>query len=249
MAPGAALPAWITGTAIAHRGLHDGGTGVPENSLAAFAAAIDAGYAIELDLQRAADGTPMVFHDSTLNRLTELQGRVAARTADELSKARLLGTDEAVPSFEAALGFIAGRVPVLVEIKNPVVDDGAFEAAVWRILQGYTGAFAVQSFNPDSLGWFARHAPAALRGQIASPRRFADSQMSTWRALLLTHLLLTVISRPHFVAYDVHYLRRPAPWLVRRLDLPLLTWTVRTNDDWQLAKRYADNIIFEGIRP
>lgn len=242
-------PRWLVDTPFAHRGLHDAAGGVPENSLAAFSEAIDAGYAIELDVQRAGDGNPVVFHDDSLERLTELRGAVAERSVAELSSARLLNTSEQIPTLAEALAHIGARTPVLVELKNWRVADGALEMAVWKVLQDYTGPFAVQSFNPYCMAWFARHAPAAIRGQISTKYTRDEPGGSMWHKWLMQNLLLNHLSRPHFIAYNIHHLKGVAPRLARRFGLPLLTWAVRNEDQWRLAKRYADNIIFETIRP
>ena len=70
---------------MAHRGLHVAGKGVIENTLPAFQAAIAKGYGIECDLQSAADGTPFVFHDATLDRLMDATGALAARSPANLA--------------------------------------------------------------------------------------------------------------------------------------------------------------------
>ena len=68
---------WLTAQPYAHRGLH--GPGVPENSRAAFAAAVARGHGIELDVQASRWGVPFVFHDETLDRLTDEHGPLAER--------------------------------------------------------------------------------------------------------------------------------------------------------------------------
>ena len=99
---------------LAHRGLH--GPGVPENSMAAFRAAIARGYGIECDIQRALDDTPMVFHDNDLARLTgEARGTVAASTPAQLARLRLMGSGEGIPTLADMLAEVAGGVPLLIE--------------------------------------------------------------------------------------------------------------------------------------
>ncbi|MFN6979350.1 MAG: glycerophosphodiester phosphodiesterase family protein, partial [Gemmobacter sp.] len=166
------LPAAFLATPIAHRGYHDRAAGRIENSRAAVTAAVAAGYGIEIDLQLSADGRAMVFHDDTLDRLTAERGPVAARTAEALGAIALTGGGEAIPSFAEILALVAGRVPLLVEIKDQDgamgASVGALEAAAAGDLAGYAGPVAVMSFNPHSMMAMARLAPDVPRGLVTS---------------------------------------------------------------------------------
>ncbi|MGC9420615.1 MAG: glycerophosphodiester phosphodiesterase family protein, partial [Rhodovulum sp.] len=162
------LPRAFLDLPIAHRALHDRAAGRPENSIEAVRAAVAAGYGIEVDIQGSADGVPMVFHDYDLKRLTGETGRIARRNARELTEIRLTGGQTGIPTLEAVLEQVAGRVPLLVEIKDP---DGAMgrevgriERAVARAVSGYAGPLAVMSFNPHSVADFAMAAPDVARG-------------------------------------------------------------------------------------
>ncbi len=225
---------WITTRPIAHRGLHQG-TAVPENSLAAFEAAIAAQHPIELDVQLLSDGHLAVFHDRDLKRLTGQKGRIASQTLHSLQRLRLYDTDQTIPSLAAVLACVDGRVPLLIEIKNEK-KVGPPEQALVKTLAGYQGEFAVQSFNPRSLQWFKRHAPEILRGQLASqPQKF-----------LRSNLLLTWASCPHFIAYNVKALPTLPTTLARHhFNRPLLAWTVRSQADCEKAHQHADNYIFD----
>jgi len=213
----------------------------------AFEAAIARGYAIELDIQRLADGALAVFHDKTLMRLTGKTGRIVEQTADRVQQLTLLGTAHRVPLLVDVLAHVAGRVPVIIEIKN----DGAVgptEAELARVLSQYSGDCAVQAFLPRSLAWFKAHDPAIPRGQLAS--NFAGHPISWSQRLLLSNLLMTWASSPQFIAYDINALPTLSVAVAAGLfQLPVLAWTVRTQTDWIKAKRYADNIIFEQLRP
>jgi glycerophosphoryl diester phosphodiesterase len=242
-------PAWLTETPVAHRGLHAATAGVPENSLAAFEAAIAAGYGIELDLQLSADGVAMVFHDDDLERLCGIGGRMSERRAEELGRLALLGTAETIPTLRRTLDAVASRAPLLIELKTLGLEVGPLEAAAWHELQAYTGRFAIQSFEPGSVTWFHRHAPAVCRGQISGPFRRGGEDQGPLRRFLLRHLLLSWPGRPDFIAYDVNALDEPALKLARALGLPVLTWTVRTEAQLTRARALADNVIFEQIRP
>jgi glycerophosphoryl diester phosphodiesterase len=224
---------WLRSTPVAHRGLHDAAR--PENSLAAFAAAAENGYAMECDLQLSADGVAMVFHDATLDRLTSARGAVGARSAKALRELRLLGTTEPIPALRDLLDLIGGRAPILIELKHDVAPVGPLEEAAWR----------VQSFDPGAVAWFRDRAPAALRGQVTGDwRRFREGE-----APALRNAFRAIAARPHFLAWNVKRLSHWAPALTRRLGLPLLTWTVRTPEDLAAARACGANPIFENLRP
>jgi len=235
---------------IAHRGLHDQGRGLIENSASAIAAAIAKGYAIEVDLQCAADGLPVVFHDSKLDRLTAESGPVAARPAAALCAIPLRGSDEdRILSLEGLLAQVDGRVPLVLEVKSTWGRDPRYEASVAAILASYRGHVAVMSFDPDCVAAFRRAAPALPRGLISE--RFENwSDFGALRRFAMRHLLFAAIARPNFIAYDIEALPALAPAIARRVfRLPLLTWTVRSEADKARAEEYADAMIFEGVAP
>lgn len=225
---------WITTRPIAHRGLHHDAA-APENSLAAFEAAIAADHPIELDVQLLADGHLVVFHDRGLKRLTGCKGRITDQNLHSLKGLHLRGTDQTIPSFAEALACIDGRVPVLIELKNEK-KVGPPEQALVKTLAGYRGEFAVQSFNPRSLHWLRQAAPHITRGQLARrPQKF-----------LRSNLLLTCLSAPHFIAYNVKALPNLPTTLARSyFNRPLLAWTVRSQAECDRAAQYADNYIFD----
>ncbi len=240
---------WLRRTPIAHRGLHDQTSNIPENSLAAFRGAIDAGYAIELDLQPSRDGEAVVFHDEELARMTGTIGRVCERLASDLNRLQLQGTLERIPLLSEVLSLVAGRVPLLIELKTLSRKVGLLEARTASLLANYTGPVAIQSFNPYSVRWFRDHAPDIPRGLLSSRFRRTAQQNLPWRTrFTLRHLLMAPIVRPQFIGYDIRALPALAPALARRLGLPLLAWTVASADDRQKSARLADNIIFEGFR-
>jgi glycerophosphoryl diester phosphodiesterase len=238
------LPAWLRERPIAHRGLHDGER--PENSLEAFEAAVVAEHPIELDVRRLRDGHVVVFHDAELERMTGRPGAVEHQTKGDLASVRLQGTRAPIPLLEEVLELVAGRVPLVIEIKNEG-RVGAPEHALERALREYDGPVALQSFNPLTLAWFREHAPHHPRGQLASD--FEDAELAGYERFLLRRLLLAPLSRPDYVGYELRCLPYWAPSLARRLGLPLIAWTVRSQEDLALASRRADNYIFESIRP
>lgn len=238
-------PAWLTRTPIAHRGLHS--PGVPENSLAAIEAGIAAGLPVEIDIQSTADGRIVCFHDWNLQRMTGRDARVAESSSTEITRLPLLGTDERIPLFEDVLRLVAGRQPLVIEIKNRRRPVG-LEAATSAILKEYHGQYVIHSFNPFSLGWLRRNAPWIVRGQISCA--FETDSMAKWKKFLLQHYALNGISRPHFISHQIKHLPSPVTSLLRNIfNLPLLAWTAKSPEEFALAKTLADNVIFEGFAP
>ena len=232
---------WLVKMPIAHRGLHN--DEVPENSLASFENAIKHKYAIEIDLRMTSDGTVVVFHDDNLGRMTGSSGYVNKTTIEDLKKLRLAGTGEQIPTLKETLDFVAGRTPLLIEIKN--MNKVGIEKNVWEVLASYTGEYAIQSFNPYTLEWFKEHAPHVKRGQLSSFFRHADIGFT--KRMALKKLWLNRVSEPNFIGYNIDDL--PNRWVKKYRDLPLLAWCVRTIEQKEKAEKFADNIIFENIDP
>ena len=234
---------------FAHRGLHDAAAGIPENSLAAFDRAIEAGVGIELDIRLTKDGDVVVFHDDTLDRMTDRRGPLNALNRDSLKKVHIAGTSDTIMTLHDTLIHIRGRVPVLIEAKTQSIANYQNECfAIRRALEGYKGGCAVMSFNPELTGWFARHHPKVIRGLVMTEeqrrplskyniRKRVRRQLYIWRA------------KPHFIAYDIAHLPSSVTETARSKKLPVLTWTVRTPEQHALAAKHADEVIFEGPVP
>ena len=239
---------WIKQLPIAHRGLHAANKGIVENSMSAFEAAVAHGYAIELDVQVTRDGDAVVFHDERLERLTDASGKVRRRTSEELASIPLSGTKDIIPPLRSVFDMVQGKVPVLVEIKNPTRKVGKLEGRVAELLASYAGEAAVQSFNPLVLQWFHKNEPMIARGLLASDyRNITQVNMSRRARFIMRNLLLSPLGRPNFIGYDVDALPAFAPAFMRQVGLPLLAWTVRTDEQRVTSARHADNIIFEGF--
>ncbi len=238
---------------LAHRGLHDRSAERIENSRAACGAAIQAGYGIEIDIQRAACGTPMVFHDETLDRLTGVDGAVADLDAGALRTIQLTGGGEGIPTLAEILDLVAGQVPLLIEIKD---QDGAghltadLARRVAEDLETYAGPVAVMSFNPHAIATLAEVAPRICRGLTT-----ADFRDDSWARLSVEErqILATLSSvRPlgcSFISHDRRSLDHPPVTLLSAEGLPVLTWTIRSPEEERDARRIAANITFEGYRP
>ena len=226
----------LTARPFAHRGLH--GQGRIENSRAAFEAAIEARHGIELDVQASRDGQAVVFHDERLDRLTGQSGAVCVLARAELERIRLRDSDETIPSLAEIMALIAGRAPLLIEVKAPGREVGALSRAVADALSGYDGPVAVMSFNPEVGHWFARHQPDRLRGLVVTEKG------RKWRGWVARRLALWR-SRADFLAYDIRDLPSAFAESAQRRGLRVLTWTVRTLSDRARAAEHADQIIYE----
>jgi glycerophosphoryl diester phosphodiesterase len=244
----APLP-WTLG-AVAHRGLHDEAAGVIENTPSAFEAAIAHGFAIETDIQAAADDEPVIFHDAVLERLTQGEGALAAFTPAALKATPFRAGSGCILSLAEFLELVGGAVPVYLEIKT--AGDGAPRLArkIADVLASYSGPAAVMSFDPLVVAAMRQLAPQRPRGIVSM--RFTKAEFPAMPAHIrfrLTHLLDFPAARPTFLAYHVGDLPRPAVSVLRRAGLPVLAWTVRSERERRRALAYADAMIFEGLRP
>jgi glycerophosphoryl diester phosphodiesterase len=239
---------------IAHRGLHDAARGIVENTAAAFEAAIARSYGIECDVRPAGCATPMVFHDLTLERLLDAEGALAEQEAAALKRLRYRGTGGSMLDVAELLELVAGRVPLLIEIKSEwEAPNMPFLAAIAAAARGYRGPIALMSFDPAVMTAVRELAPEVPRG-IVSGQFLADcwwrDKLGPERAYSLTHLLESAPAAPDFYAYDVNALPTPVTRFAREvLGLPLFTWTVRTEEQRATAARWADAPIFEGYEP
>lgn len=236
-APSQRRVAFLSAQPFAHRGLH--GPGAPENSRAAFRAAIAIGHGIECDIQPAADGTPFVFHDDDLDRLTAERGPVAARMPAALSAIALTGGDESIPRLDEVLALVDGRVPMLIEIKAPDRHVAPLCQAVRRALEGYRGAAAVMSFNPLVSRWFHDHEDRIVRGLVMTEEGRKGLLGGLVRRLTLRR------ARPDFLAYDIRDLPSRFAGRARARGMPVLTWTVRSPAQRETAAAFTDQIIYE----
>lgn len=239
---------------IAHRGLHDITRGRIENTAAAFEAAIAKGYGIECDLQALTDGTPVVFHDETLDRLMDATGRVDALTPSQAAKLRYKASDTRMIGFSDFLDLVAGRVPLLVEIKSEWTKPRAgFLEKIATLASRYKGPIALMSFDPAIMAAMNTLAPSVPRGIVSGsysgPGWWLD-QLGQERGRALADLLESGPSAPSFYSYHVKSLPTPVTQYVRRVQgLPVFCWTVRTPEDRALADAWSDAPTFEGYEP
>lgn len=231
----------------AHRGLHD--DLLPENSIAAFRAAKEAGFGVELDIQFTADKQIVVFHDSDLARMCGVNKRVDSLTYDELQQYTLLHSDQRIPLLSDVLN-VLGTTPVVCEIKSygAVMDCSLCEAA-YPLLQSYTGPLCVESFNPFIIRWFRKKHPNIVRG-ILSMHYDDESGVSRPQQLLLTALLTNCITHPDFIAFRHTDHRVLSLRICRNLfRAAAIAWTVRSSAEQKAALRRFDTVIFEKYLP
>ncbi len=245
-APDGARVSFLTARDVAHRGLW--GPGVPENSLAAASAAIAEGFAIECDVRLSRDGTVFVFHDAETMRLTGQPGRISQMGASEIEALRLSRSeDHPVPSLAQLLDLVAGRVPLIIEIKTDThVEMAPLCLAVRRVLEGYRGPVAVMGFNPEVGRWFDHHAPRIVHGLVMTEHR--ETRLQAIRDAIIRRLAVRR-ARPDFLAYDVRFLPSALPSALRSAGLPVLSWTVRSPADRATVAGHADRPIFERPLP
>lgn len=249
----AILPGWRRNTApfdrtwYAHRGLHSNDGGVPENSLAAFAAAAKAGYAVELDIQFTADRQIVVFHDNDLRRMCGLERRLDELTYEELNALRLLESDQHIPLLSEVLEVLDGAT-LLCEFKpmRSYTDTSLCEAAL-PLLNNYKGAVCIESFNPFMVRWFRKHAPHYIRGILS--KRFEKNEVAQAFHFPLSSLFANCLCRPDFIAYQHTDHTQPFFRLCCLFRPMTVAWTVSTPAEAIEAKKRFDTIIFEGFLP
>ena len=236
------------GARFAHRGLHDAGAGIVENTLPAFEAACQKGYGMELDIQFSKDRQVVVFHDDNLKRLTGDPRRVDTCTLSELKAFCLNGVENArIPTLEETLRLVDGRTPLLIELKSGR-NNAALCAVLMERLRDYRGEYIVESFNPLIGFWFRVHAPEIVRGQLVCPMRGYRESAGKISAFFMAGLLMNFLSRPDFVAYDVNAQRFFSPHFQRfTFHTPMAAWTVRSERMEALVQKRGEISIFERI--
>jgi glycerophosphoryl diester phosphodiesterase len=245
---------WLTNTLIAHRGIHDNDNDIIENSMPAFAETVARGYAIELDVQLTKDKQLVVFHDKKLKRMFGKEEYLSDLTYQELSQLRLLASDQSVPLFSEVLSFVDGKVPILIEIKNEG-EIGELESMLYEELKGYSGQYAVESFNPFSVKWFRDNAPEVIRGQVSGGFVVTDydveyagtSRLPWYKQFLLSNLLLDFESKPNFIAYETEHVSISAMKKLRSLGVPVLGWAIDDEEEYENVKGYFDNFIVNTV--
>ena len=236
------------GLMAAHRGLYEKDQSIPENSLEAFRRAAEYGCGVELDVQLSKDGAVVVFHDDTVDRMTECKGRVDSFTLEELQAMLLKGTEHRMPLFTDVMAVLDGKSPTIVELKSTPNYPELCEKTL-AILRTLKGPYCVESFDPRIVRWFYKNAPDLVRGQLTeSFSHWRKEGAPFWKALMMHCLFINFLTHPQFIAFGRG--RRPLCMLLgRKLGAKTVFWTERPDSDHEtLAKRY-DCRIFEHYRP
>ncbi|MBE6538855.1 MAG: glycerophosphodiester phosphodiesterase [Ruminococcaceae bacterium] len=234
----------LRGMFIAHRGLHDKDRMIPENSLLAFRAAAEKGFAIENDIHITRDGEVVVFHDDDLHRMCGVHGRPEDMTLSELRKLYLMGTAERIPTLTECLETVDGRVPLLIEFKCKSGSGKELCEAANKVLSDYKGKYLIQSFYPPIVRWYKKNRKEICRGQLSAPFKGDKLKMR-----LLGCLIFNFLARPDFVSYEF----TGANNLFRRICTGLgafpVGWTFRSQQDLDKHKEDFETYIFEGFLP
>ncbi len=232
----------------AHRGLHNESR--PENSMAAFRAALEHGYGIELDIHLMADGNLAVIHDGNLKRVAGADVCIEDLTAGDLPNYRLMDTEETIPLFGDVLALFAGKAPMVVELKCERGNHAALCAKALELLDAYEGPYCVESFDPRAVHWLKKHRPDICRGQLSENWFRSQSNMPWILKLAMTYHISNVFTRPDFIAYKYRDRKAAGTDLCRKtLGIQGVSWTLQSQQELEIAEKEGWIPIFEHFAP
>lgn len=232
----------------AHRGLH--GNGVPENSMAAFRLALENGYGIELDVHLLSDGNLAVIHDSSLLRTAGVDVKIEDLATEDLGNYRLENTQEVIPTFQEVLDLFDGKAPLIVELKPANGNHSELAAAACKMLDSYSGLYCMESFDPRCIRWLKKNRPDVVRGQLAHNSLHEPGKVPYSLRFIMTNLLSNFWNTPDFVAYRFCDRNRLSVRLARKLwKIQGVTWTLKSEEDFDAAVKEDWIPIFEGFQP
>jgi glycerophosphoryl diester phosphodiesterase len=226
--------------------LHSNNSNIPENSIPAFQKAINLKLPIELDIQLTKDNYIIVFHDYNLQRICAINKQVKKSTLAEIKELNLLNSEYQIPLLSEVLDLVKGQVPILIDIKN-LNKAGKLEKLLIKELENYKGDIAIQSFNPLSIGWFAKNSPHILRGQLHTD--FKNKKLNQIIKLLLKDIIVNFFSKPHFITMDRSCISKHTLNKYKKVKMPILLWNIKSQADYLKLKSVCDNIIFENFVP
>lgn len=232
------------GVHYAHRGLFDNNSDAPENSLAAFKKAVDAGYGIELDVQLSKDDKLVVFHDATLKRMCGVDGKVWDYTLAELKQMKLAGSNETIPTFEEFLQVADGKVPFILEYKLDRVQTRVCELAN-EVLKNYKGVYCIESFHPLALIWYRKNRPDVMRGQLCEEFFRNETYKGKLLYMILPYLPFNFLTRPDFIAYNHLHAHNISRRVCRALGALSVAYTIQSQAEYEKAKDKFDLFIFD----
>ena len=235
----------------AHRGLYDNDAGIPENSLAAFRRAAEAGFGAELDVHLTADGQLAVIHDSDLQRVCGRAGKVEELTCAELSRLRLLGTEEGIPLLPDVLPLFAGVAPLIVELKPIRGNEPELAGKVCALLDTFPNLdYCLESFDPFAILWLRKNRPELIRGQLSQNFLRDQDRPKFLVSFLLSTLFSNAWTRPDFIAWRWQDRKSPFRTLCcRGYRIQSVYWTLTGPEQLLSAEREGALGIFEGFRP
>ncbi len=239
----------LLGWHYAHRGLHNNQGEAPENSLRAFALAVQHHYGIELDVQITKDQVPVIHHDYSLKRACGVDQKISELTYEELGHYRLFQSEETIPTLNEALDLIHGQVPLIIELKIPWGASATCEA-VSKHLEHYQGEYCVESFNPFGLAWYRKNRPMVIRGQLSTDFRKEKIEGNKVQYFILKHLLFNFHTKPDFIAYQHTYKSGLSYRVCRKLyRVTSAAWTIRSEQELIDNSSDFDLMIFEHFQP
>lgn len=236
----------LFGVHYAHRGLFDNTGEAPENSLAALKKAVDAGYGIEMDVQLSKDKIPVIFHDESLKRMCNVEGKVHEYTLEELKKFKLASSNETIPTLAEALEVIAGKVPLILEYKLDVAQTKVCQLSN-ILLNNYKGTYCIESFHPLALMWYRKNRPDVVRGQLSM--NFAKDEANKKRVYLwvMTNLLTNFLTRPDFIAYKYSDAAVLSRRLCDKMGAMSIAYTIQGQDAYDKFKKDFELFIFDSF--
>ncbi|MGN8818060.1 glycerophosphodiester phosphodiesterase family protein [Oribacterium sp. HCP28S3_H8] len=236
-------------TYIAHRGFFKNGTDHPENSMPAFRRAIARGFGIEMDVQMTTDGHLMVFHDENMKRMCGTNRKLWMSRFREVRQETLLNSGEHIPELQTVLNVIAGKVPLVLEIK-PDGDWKKTAREVAKVMDQYHGIWCMESFHPLITAWFRFHRPYVLRGQLATNFFKDEENQPRIAQFALSNLLFNFLARPDFISYNHKYFNQFSYRLIRKLfPVENFAWTIHTPEELAQARKHFQVFIFDGFDP
>jgi glycerophosphoryl diester phosphodiesterase len=173
-------------------------------------------------------------------------------SAKALAAIAMRGTSDHILTLAEWLSVIGGRTAVVIEIKSGYVGDMRLTRRAVEVAEAYDGPLVLKSFDPLVLKTLRDTSPQIPRGIVAmNAYDYPDyAGLSAAEKHALANLLHFSQTKPDFLSWRVGDLPCAAPYLCRtQLGLPLMSWTVRTAEERELANAHADQMVFEGFLP
>lgn len=232
---------WLVNLYIADGGISS--ENCLRNTIPAYQKAVNAGYAILLDVQELSDGTIICYKDRKLQKHNNQNGYVSTLTSFEIENLKL-NDGNTIPTFEDALKQINGKVPVIVNLVNNTFTT-KLESAVAKILKGFNGDYAVTSFNPTSIEYFKSNYPDMIYG--IKVEDFKEKVEGNYKTKLLKKLKYNKLCEPKFIMYYAEGL--PNRYVKKYKELPLIATDIKTQEEYLKVIKHSDNITFNDFEP